>query len=462
MNADSAPGAGGAGVGPAGGDSWIDYLESLAVFGMRPGLERVEALLERLGRPQDAYRVVHVVGTNGKSSTTRALAAILSAHGVKTGTYTSPELISMTERIEIDCAPVSEETFASGIAAALDGIDRLRAEGLIAEDAVVTQFELLTGAALWLFAEHEVEVACLEVGMGGRWDATSVVSPAVAVITGVALDHMEHLGTTRETIAEDKAHIIKPGSIAILGPGTEGVEQAFLARAEACDARVRAVRAAGAPSPVPDELTVRYEVTARPDRPGGSLALDVTGAYGAYRGLTLRAPSYQAANVATAVAAAEATLGRALDAEATRGALARLRFPGRFELVREAPPVVIDGAHNPDAAHVLADAIREAWPDPAHRPAVLLGILADKDVGGILEALAHVASQFACTQSASLRALDADALARMVHELTGERPLVFGSVGEALDALIPDSSDGIVATGSITTAGEARRHLLES
>ena len=188
--------------------------------------------------------------------------------------------------------------------------------------------------------------------------------------------------------------------------------------------------------------------------------LDVIGVHGAYRGLTLRAPSYQAANVATAVAAAEAALGRALDAEATRDALAQMRFPGRFELVREAPPVVIDGAHNPEAAHVLAEAIQEAWPDAAHRPVLLLSILADKDVAGIAEALVPVADRVVCTRSASPRAMGAEELARLTQALTGIQPRVFASVRDALEVLMSESRDGLVITGSITTAGEARRYLL--
>lgn len=437
----------------------LTALDSAARFGINPQLETAAALCDVLGRPQDRYASVQVTGTNGKSSTTRLVAAILEAHGVRTGAYTSPELISMTERIEIAGAPITESEFARGVAAALDGVERLRQSGGLAPDAVVTQFELLTAAALWLFAERGVDFACLEVGMGGRWDATSVVTPAVAVITGVALDHTEHLGATREAIAEDKAHIIKPGSAPVLGQGTGGVTEAFLARAESCGTHARAVRAAGAPSPVAEELTARFEVTARPNSPGGWLVLDVAGAHGAYRGLTLQAPSYQAANVATAVAAAEAALGRALDADAVRGALAQLRFPGRFELVREAPPVVVDGAHNPEAAAVLAEAIREAWPDSTHRPALLLGVLGDKDAAGIIEQLAGVVSELFVTQSASARALPSDELAELVARVTGAHPRAWSRVPDALDALVGSVPDGLVVSGSITTAAEAVRHL---
>ena len=437
----------------------IGVLNAAVRFGIHPSLEYIRALTATLDRPQDAYACIQITGTNGKSSTTRMAAALLAAHGHRTGTYTSPELESMTERIELDGTPVSEADFARAVFAASSAEHGAREAGVLPHDARVTQFELLTTAALWLFRECDVNTACLEVGMGGRWDATSVVSPAVAVITGVALDHTDRLGTTREAIAEDKAHIIKQGSIVVLGPGTAGVEEVILARAEACGARVCAVRAHGAPSPVAESDTVRFEVTARPTEPGGFTTLDAAGAHGAYRGLRLRAPAYQAENAATALAAAQAALGRALDVEAARAAFAALVLPGRFELVRAVPPVVLDGAHNPQAAGVLATAIADAWPEPDKRPALLLGILSDKDAPGIVEALAEQVGEIAVTRSASARALPAEELARIVADVTGREPRVFADVRDALESLVANCPRGLVVTGSITTAGEARGAL---
>jgi dihydrofolate synthase / folylpolyglutamate synthase len=335
-------------------------LDAALTFGINPSLEPVSAIAEELARPQDAFASVQITGTNGKSSTARLTAAVLRAHGMRIGLYTSPELHSYTERIEVDGSPVSEELFAAGVRAALDAAGHARVEP--------TEFEILTAAALWVFREEGVDVAVLEVGMGGRWDATSVVDPAVAVITGVGLDHTTHLGDTREAIARDKAHIIKATSVPVLGPGTAGVDSPFLERAETFDARPQAVRAIGEPTPVAEEYTVRYRVLRHPETPDGATTLDVYGIHAEYPLLEVHAPRYQAANVATAVAAAEAAIGRALDTECTREAVVGVRFPGRFEVVARNPWVVVDGAHNPEAAAVLANAVRDAWPDPLKRP----------------------------------------------------------------------------------------------
>ena len=340
----------------------LDVLQAAERFGIHPSLGSIRALAEALGRPQDAYASIQVTGTNGKSSTTRMIAALLEAHGLRAGAYTSPELESMTERIEVSGAPVSEGDFARAIAAASAGHTGAVDSGTLPAEEVRTQFELLTGAALWLFRAKQVDVACLEVGMGGRWDATSVVSPAVAVITGVGVDHVEQLGATREAIAEDKSHVIKHGAVAVLGPGTSGVEEIFLQRAESVGAQVIAVRAVGQVSPTSEERTVRFELRSRPSDPGGRTVLNLRGLHGEYDDLSLAAPAYQAPNLACAIAAVEAFRERALDGEALQRALSAMTFPGRFERVLLDPLVVIDAAHNPQAAGVLAEAIRDAWP----------------------------------------------------------------------------------------------------
>ena len=302
--------------------------------------------------------------------------------------------------------------------AALDAARACVGPTAVGTPAGFTEFELLTAAALWLFRERGVEIAVLEVGLGGRWDATSVVSPSVSVITGVGLDHTAILGDTLEAIAAEKAGIIRPASAPVLGPGTAGVEAVFLARAAAVDTHVRAVRQAGEPSPVSEALTVRYSLVVRPDRPGGATVVDVRGVHANYAGLAVSAPSYQAGNVATAAAIAEAALGRGLDADAARSALSALTFPGRFELVRAEPPVIVDGSHNPQAASVLAEAIREAFPGTVP-PALLIGVLADKDARGIVAALAPVVGGIVVTQPDSPRARPAAELAAIVEEVTG-------------------------------------------
>ncbi len=430
----------------------IGALEAALKFGIDPSLDGIRALTEAMGRPQDAFASVQVTGTNGKSSTTRLVAALLAAEGLVTAAYTSPHLESYTERIELGGLPVGEADFAAAITAAVG------AAGAVGDGAhAFTEFELLTAAALWLVRERGVDVACLEVGMGGRWDSTSVVDPAVAVVTGVGLDHTERLGSTVEAIAADKARIIKAGASVVLGPGTAPVAGIFLERATGLALHPRFVADERSVSPVDEALTVRFTVRSRPDRPGGVLALDVCGIHATYAGLEIGAPVYQASNVAVAIAAAECALGRALDADAARGALARMTFPGRFEVLASDPPLVIDGAHNPQAAAVLAGAVLDAWPDPRDRPLCLLGVLQDKDAAGIVAALDPVFDGFVVTQPDSPRARDAGDLAAIVEYATGSWPEIRPDLADALaHARTHAGPRGVVVTGSLYTAGQVR------
>lgn len=445
-------------------DEAIDLLGRVARFGTNPTLEAIGELCDALGRPQDAFAVVQITGTNGKTSTSRMTAALLQAEGLRTALYTSPELERYPERMEVGGEVVSDADFALAIGAAADTAFALWGASEHDADipARITEFELLTAAALWLFRERETQIAVLEVGLGGRWDATSVASPSVAVITGVGLDHMHILGDTLEEIAAEKAAIIRPASAPVLGPGTQAVADVFLWRARDVSTHARAVRASGEASPVDEALTVRFSVVAQPDSPGGTTTVDVTGIHGSYDALSVPGPAFQAGNIATAVAATEAALGRALAPVRAREALARMRVPGRFEVLRDHPPLVIDAAHNPQAAEVLAATIAQAWPDPAHRPVILLGILADKDAFGIVEALHPVVSRIAVTESVSPRAMPAFELADIVLSVTGEAPEEFATIREALAALVPVASDGLVVSGSITTAGQAKTAAREA
>lgn len=433
-------------------DEAVAALGSALRFGIHPSLSGIAALTQALGRPQDSFRSVQVTGTNGKSSVTRLVAGLLAAHGVRTGAYTSPHLERYAERFEVDSRPVADTDFADAVDAALTAAAEVTAEaaeGLGVPDAepAFTEFELLTAAALWLFRERGIDVACLEVGMGGRWDATSIVDPAVAVVTGVSLDHTERLGSTIAEIAADKAHVIKPGSVAVLGPGTRSADAVFCERATTVG--VPLVR-------VGEDGDVRFLVTERPARLGALLRLKVDGRFGIYDDLGLHAPAFQAANAAVAVAAAEAVLGRALDVSVARSALAVMRFPGRFELVADDPPVVLDGAHNPEAAAVLAQAVGEEFGCP---PVVVLGVLADKDAEGISAALAPVAAEIVVTQPDSPRALPAAELAPRVAALTTVPVHVAPDLVAALALAKRLGPDGVLVTGSLYTVGAARRLL---
>lgn len=434
----------------------LGLLESALTFGINPSLDGIRALTVALGMPQDAFCSMQVTGTNGKTSVARIASALLSAHGQRTGTYTSPHLVSYTERMSVNGAPVAEDDLAaalSAVAAVVGDAIACNAETLGVTPASLglanTEFELLTAAALWFFRERECDWACLEVGMGGRWDATSVVSPKVAVVTGVGLDHTDRLGVTREEIATDKAHVIKSGSVAVLGPGCEGVESVFSARVAETGARVVRVGLA-------DE-DVAWRVTAVPDRPGGQTRMDVYGVYATYDTLLAVAPSYQAPNVATAIAAVEAALGRALEPDTVRAVLEGLTFPGRFELLSAEPPLVVDGAHNPQAAGVLASAISEAFGE--RKPVAVLGILRDKDAEGIVRALAPVVSAFVCTRNDSPRSLSPEELAEIVRRTTNRRLFTEERIEGALrvaEALAREAETGVVVTGSLYTVGEVR------
>lgn len=445
------------------GLSYAEALEALdraVVFGINPSLDGITALCDELGRPQDSLVVVQIAGTNGKTSTARLTHAMLRALGCSVGLYTSPQLQRMNERIELNDGPVSDEQFAQAISAAIGAAETLCPGHQGASDGF-TEFELTTAAALWLFREQGVQIAVLEVGLGGRWDATSVAMPAVAVITGVGMDHTDILGDTLEQIASEKAAIIRPASAPVLGPGTVETEQVLLTRAEALSTHARAVRPDGQPTPVAEELTIRYRLDRRPASPSGSLTVDVHGVHGSYDELHLSAPAYQAGNVATALAAVECVLGGAPDRELIQFALDSVRLPARFELVRDQPPVVIDGAHNPQAAASLAGAIRDAWPDPASRPLLVLGVLADKDAAGIVRALSEVLPSIIVTTPRSPRALAAHDLARVVESETGRAPACVVSLERAIEIAVA-ARNGAVITGSLTTAGQARSLLLDA
>jgi len=372
----------------SGSAPWVAYLESLAVFGMRPGLERVSALLDWLGRPQDAYRVIHIVGTNGKSSTTRYCEALLGAHGLRSGAYLSPHIFGWHERVLVEGRPIAAELLGRCV-------ERVRAlvPKLPAAAGEATQFEVLTVAALLALAESGAEAVALEAGLGGRLDATNVVEAPVVLLTNVALEHTQVLGATREQIFAEKAAVIKGGA-AVFGE-LDGLE----------DEARRVCAAASARAHLLDR---DFTVTGTP----ADFAVSMPTEGGRWAGLELPTPAhYQVANAGLAVAAVRLLLG-GLDEAAVRQALRGVVVPGRFQQVGERPLVIADGAHNPEGVRALARSLA-GLRMPAPRVAVL-AIMRDKGYEEMLARLLPLLDGVVCTQAGEVRSLTADELAAAV------------------------------------------------
>ncbi len=349
---------------------------------MRFGLDRMRRMMTALGLPERRFESIHVVGTNGKSSTTRMIAAILERHGLRTGAYTSPHLISYTERVQIDERDLDSDAFAAAIARAAWAAERVN--HTLAGDDHVTQFELLTAAALWAMAEQEVEVAVIEAGLGGRYDATSVIDSRVTVLTNVGLEHTRWLGPTVKDIAEEKLAVVRPGTTLVLADelaeGALAVAERVATEQEAQILRARA------------ELSEATELLAK--------------------------GSFQRRNFALARAAAEAYLrsvGIEPRADAVRDAAATTEIPGRLQVVGEQPLTVLDGAHNPDAVRALVESLPELL--GARPVALVLGVLEDKDAVGMLRALLSVCEHAWFTVPPSSRALSPAALQSLARQL---------------------------------------------
>ena len=378
-----------------------EHLLSLELFGMRFGLERMRRLLTVLGSPQERFRAVHVVGTNGKSSTVRMTAALLEAHGVRTGSYLSPHLVRFAERIRIGDEDLSGEAFGAAVeraAAAATKVDR----GLSGGERV-TQFELLTAAALDELARREIEVAVVEAGLGGRWDATNVLGADVCVLTNVGLEHTRWLGPTVADIAREKLAVVRAGATLVLGD----VDDEVLALAQGTNATI--VR------PQPLDVPLR---------------------------------GYQRTNFEVAVAAATAQHGP-LEPVQVAEVAARVRVPGRLQVVAEDPLTVLDGAHNPSGMAALAAALPDVV---GERPLVaVVSVLDDKDAAGMLRALLGKCRAMVFTASRHPRALPPATLASLAEQLGGPPGEVVGDPHAALRrARALAGRDGaVLATGSI-------------
>ena len=460
-------------------DEALAHVRGALRFGIEPLLETVEDMLAELGDPDLAFECVQIAGTNGKTSTARYTAAILAGEGLSVALYTSPELVSYTERMEVGGRPVSEEAFAHGVAAAKVAGERVNARRAEAGERLydITEFDTLTVAAMVVFAEAGVDVVVLECGMGGRWDATSAAKSIKSVaVTGIGLDHMHVLGNTVEEIAGEKAAIIKPGRTCVLGTGTAeptSVERVLLDQARAADVTPVLVRPSEGPSlasgsafaslarfakspetsagPSDGLPVVEFRVTKVPHRLGAPLELDVVTPRATYAELAALKPAYQAQNIACAVALAESYLGRALDPDMLFTSVVQCPTPGRFQLLRPEPPLLIDACHNPQSVETFLTAVDAVCPERAERPVLLAAVLADKDVEGIVALLADAFPRVAVTQTSSPRALPAPELAKAFVARGSQLVGTYPTVEAAASALCGESC---VACGSITLAGE--------
>ena len=438
----------------------IARVESAVRLGIDPSLEPMHAMLGELCHPEGAYRCVQVAGTNGKTSTARYTAAILESQGLSCGLYTSPHLVSYVERVEVNGAPVGEEAFAEGVSYALEAWRRVSLRRPELARGGCTEFELLTAAALVMYALARVDVAVLEVGLGGRWDATSAVDTVGCAITGIGLDHMGILGDTLGKIAGEKAAVIRSGNPCVLGTNAvrpREVLDVMLARcSEQHVTPTVVVRDGELPDALPEVRDALpragFEVTHRPERLGDTLEVRVGVGGREYAGIRAVAPTYQAQNIACSVALADATLPGGLDQGGLRRAVASCPIPGRFEVVRREPLVILDACHNPQSAEAFASAVIDAEPERTRRPILLFGALADKDHQGIARVVAPLFDHIVVTQSCSPRALPAEALADDVERATGARPEA--TVGSAAEALRQLEGKSFICCGTITLIGE--------
>jgi len=421
-----------------------------------PTLDRVAMLVSLLGDPQRAFQVIHVTGTNGKTSMTRMIDTLLRERGLRTGRFTSPHLVSMRERIAVDGVPLSPERFVELYEEILPYVQLVDDQ----QPAPLSFFEVLTGMMFAAFADAPVDVAVIEVGLGGRWDATNVADGAVAVVGPVAMDHMQWLGDTIEAIAAEKAGIIKPGAVAVLA-------QQQLAAAE-----VLLAHAASVGAPVARE-GIEFGVVAREIAIGGQ-QLVLKGLRGTYTDVYLPLfGGYQASNAACALAAVEAFAGvsdsEALDPDLVRAGFAKVSSPGRLEVLRRSPTVLADAAHNPAGMAATMEAVTESF--GFTRVIGVLAVSEDKDVTGVLAELEPVLSDIVVTTNSAPRAMPASVLAEVAREVFGEdRVEVRDRLDDAIEAAVSladeslgdeevPGSTAVLITGSVVTAGDARRLL---
>ena len=419
---------------------------------IEPSLDRIKALVDILGAPQDTFRSIHIAGTNGKTSTSRMIDSLLQAFELRTGRFTSPHLESPLERISLNGTPITPTFFNytyNDIASYIDLIDeRSDSKGI-----PLSYFEVMTAIAFAAFADAPIDVAVLEAGMGGEWDATNVVSSDVAVMMPIGLDHQEYLGETIAEIAETKAGIFESGKPVVMAHQEMEAAQVLMRKAAEMEA-------------IPLREGLDFGIEKRSLAVGGQL-LTIQGIGGTYEEIFLPLHGrHQGSNAAVALVTLEAFLGgcsNALDSDVIREGFANASSPGRLEIMRRNPTVMIDAAHNAHGAIALSQALAEEF--TFDRVIAVVAILGDKDVVKFLNELSKVADEIIVTRNSSPRAMPIEDLKRIAVDIFEEgavsaAPSIAAAIQEAVEkASQPNVSIGVLVTGSVVTAGAARALL---
>lgn len=420
----------------------IQYLDRHIGQGVKPGLERISALLAAMGSPHEGFPIVHIAGTNGKTSTSRMTTLLLAAHGLATGTYTSPHLEHVEERLSMHGRTATPEEFALAISDVAVFADLIVENG----GEPNTYFELTTAAAFAFFAEQAANAAVLEVGLGGRLDATNVVDAEVCVVTGIGVEHVEFLGSDVATISREKLGIVGPGAILVTGQLPDPAQAEAVEKAR--------------------DLGIQHRIYGR-DFGVGEVAqgirgwtVTIEGAEETYTDIFLPVHGrHQVHNLAVSVAAAEALLGDKLDHEAIVEILLGLTLPGRMEPIATAPLVMLDGAHNADGVDTLVAALQDEFPSTSWL--VVLGVMGDKNIDLMIDGLATIAEGFIVTAPRSERAAAPEFLADKVTASTDVPVLLAPTTEAALDMARADAgpTGSVLVAGSLYLVGEARSYL---
>lgn len=416
----------------------INYVENTGKFAINLGLQRIQRLCDLAGNPEKYLKVIHVAGTNGKGSTTTFISSILINQGYRVGIYTSPYIERFTERIKINDIEISEEEVARLVTEISPDIDRVEKEGLERP----TEFEIISACAFKYFKEQQVDFVVLEVGLGGRFDATNIINPLLSVITTISYDHMNILGNTLSKIAFEKAGIIKKGRPVVIYPQEQDAMDVLLKEAESKNANVRLVS------------DMEHEVIM------DSIEGIVFNAFGnkEYKNLRLNMTgSYQVMNALTALKAVEALIEEGVNIEnsAIYKGFAAAAWPGRFEIVHREPYIVLDGGHNMQGIGVLVSALKKYFPDKKVR--IVCGMLRDKEYNEMIERLGEVCNDFIAVKANSPRALSAEELKRAI-EVKGKKGAAAESIQEGVrKALeVTQKHEVLVFCGSLYMIGEVR------